>query len=1134
MANTIDQMQDVFPVAFDFVKGEQPTAIKLTGWVKQTDTAFARMTKAVGDPWEYTAHSSTSGAYFLSPDRLAQASLARIIGPSDYVSPRGGSFQEAVASVTVSLPAYRNTWNVGFPLVKLTSDMLPSDAGMSKISKLMWTSEIVATVAPSGLFTTEVAAADLVQSTGQFYVDYYTGSITTYDVATSAITLTISNLHMLGPGVPWGTSNIIPHWNSSTTLCWVTQVSTGSGTTLYNVALPTVVSGSRDTGLGNSLLGAVADADTSVANIPQWGVPISGGTAQYRMPVSLTNNLSTGDLIPDGFMYVWDESTGRIVPQTEFIYQDATNVRVQTPTGWLTEGGTVRLILTGTSLAEAVHHLMSVQREGRHLGLSTGQHQDTLHYMVPISHHDLVDSFSGSIPSSTTEPTKYCYRESSYPINPHPQYIHRAGYMEDDEAGNSGNAMRGWLGFAGRYDVDSTYKLGAGTSAGTMGATYGLIFGGGTTTSVSRNSSLSWEGGVNVDTWTSDSAYADKLGFGIDELGAQRMGDERYGALTYTPWYGMPLYIQGASGRGDDAYIGGVLGMDMGVRNEMNYIKLEVAARSGSYDVPNQPCYSSQSGTTKLDITPGLTFSTVCNRLSPEQIREFRFRGGSWNERVRNANDGLGGTDAAKTFDTSTSHDCTMASAAGYYRINGNYAVHYRVGETITNAGFASSTNNGTKTVTGLGETGSYTYIYVSGTVVTEASPTGATITSNVNEFNAYFTSPGMVGADFINVYSNAIFFSDTGTGKTTSFTDRGETWMNTVAAGSEPSGLYFFPDGATIGKPYLAFTAYDSTVGSSTTPFEVGDRWGLNYSSANGGNVSIQSTAGTALFNMLSITLISSLNLNLTTTSSGDINLTAADDVSIVAADNMSLTAADDISISATGTGSSEGMIDLYGNRHIHLYTNSSPTFTPGNGGIMIEAEGSAITHAVAGWDIYAGSTPYSSNQSSQLYGRSDSITALVEDSGGSTQAFFTISDTHMTLRTYNGDITLTASSEIVSSTIYGNTGSGTSVVVNSSGYLRRSSSSRKHKENIAQLEDTSWIYDLSPVSFNYKSDSASTIQYGLIAEDTEEICKDIIAYNKQGEPDNVYYNSLFTAMLKELQILRTRVNELESQLEE
>ena len=35
-----DRMSSVFPIEFDFAEGEEPTAVKLSGFVKLTRTAF--------------------------------------------------------------------------------------------------------------------------------------------------------------------------------------------------------------------------------------------------------------------------------------------------------------------------------------------------------------------------------------------------------------------------------------------------------------------------------------------------------------------------------------------------------------------------------------------------------------------------------------------------------------------------------------------------------------------------------------------------------------------------------------------------------------------------------------------------------------------------------------------------------------------------------------------------------------------------------------------------------------------------------------------------------------------------------------------------------------------------------------
>ena len=130
---TQDRMADVFSINFDFKDGERPEAIKFTGWRKLVDIALSDVTGYIGDPHDESSHSGSSGLYKLSPEKLAQNNLARIIGPSDYASPVGASWNESITNssgITVVLEANRNQWRLGFPLVKKTSsDISPSSSG---------------------------------------------------------------------------------------------------------------------------------------------------------------------------------------------------------------------------------------------------------------------------------------------------------------------------------------------------------------------------------------------------------------------------------------------------------------------------------------------------------------------------------------------------------------------------------------------------------------------------------------------------------------------------------------------------------------------------------------------------------------------------------------------------------------------------------------------------------------------------------------------------------------------------------------------------------------------------------------------------------------------------------------------
>jgi hypothetical protein len=108
--------------------------------------------------------------------------------------------------------------------------------------------------------------------------------------------------------------------------------------------------------------------------------------------------------------------------------------------------------------------------------------------------------------------------------------------------------------------------------------------------------------------------------------------------------------------------------------------------------------------------------------------------------------------------------------------------------------------------------------------------------------------------------------------------------------------------------------------------------------------------------------------------------------------------------------------------------------------------------------------------------------------------------------------------------------TGTGTTLVWNSTlGQILRSSSSMKYKTDINTLTDYSWLYDLTPVDFLYKSDTEKQRQYGLIAEDVVKVNKDLVFY-KDGEPDAVNYNSLVAPLLKAVQDQKKTIESLQA----
>jgi hypothetical protein len=115
----------------------------------------------------------------------------------------------------------------------------------------------------------------------------------------------------------------------------------------------------------------------------------------------------------------------------------------------------------------------------------------------------------------------------------------------------------------------------------------------------------------------------------------------------------------------------------------------------------------------------------------------------------------------------------------------------------------------------------------------------------------------------------------------------------------------------------------------------------------------------------------------------------------------------------------------------------------------------------------------------------------------------------------------------------ISGTAVSGVSVVVNSSGQLGVATSSRRFKEQITDMGDTtSKLLQLRPVNFFYKpeyDDGSHLLQYGLIAEEVEKIYPEMVAYDSNGQIMTVKYQMLAPMLLNELQKQNTRVQNLE-----
>jgi hypothetical protein len=103
--------------------------------------------------------------------------------------------------------------------------------------------------------------------------------------------------------------------------------------------------------------------------------------------------------------------------------------------------------------------------------------------------------------------------------------------------------------------------------------------------------------------------------------------------------------------------------------------------------------------------------------------------------------------------------------------------------------------------------------------------------------------------------------------------------------------------------------------------------------------------------------------------------------------------------------------------------------------------------------------------------------------------------------------------------------------VMIDSAGQLGTASSARRFKNEIKPMDQSSEaILGLRPVTFQYKSDSTGTPQFGLIAEEVAEINPDLVVRDENGEIYTVRYDAVNAMLLNEFLKEHRTVQELKS----
>tara|TARA_R110002020_G_scaffold392676_2_gene602969 strand:+ start:2334 stop:3539 length:1206 start_codon:yes stop_codon:yes gene_type:complete len=97
--------------------------------------------------------------------------------------------------------------------------------------------------------------------------------------------------------------------------------------------------------------------------------------------------------------------------------------------------------------------------------------------------------------------------------------------------------------------------------------------------------------------------------------------------------------------------------------------------------------------------------------------------------------------------------------------------------------------------------------------------------------------------------------------------------------------------------------------------------------------------------------------------------------------------------------------------------------------------------------------------------------------------------------------------------------------LMIGSDGQVGVNASNRAIKMNIDYEYDSSWLYDLKPVQFEFRKFPGNT-QYGFIAEDVEEVNRELAIYESDGRLSGVKYEVMAPVILKELISLRKKVD--------
>lgn len=402
-----DKLRPGVSVTPEFVTGEAPPANKLNAISVQMLNASEQLEKALGDihsesfPYSASNLSTLSQVYPRThkgilitgavEKRLDIANLARLIGPASHLNPRSLEAQTITESIPIGVYQFELKYVPDDRSAVAFSDLAVFVAG-----QYFATGNLMAT--PGDYNVTAKGKVHTVSETdGGTAIYTVTPRLKAgYDSLSASRFNVIPDPHQIaagGAGIAWG------------------ALSAGKRTG----TLPTI------THQQNNYDGTAIILDATDLNFGQ----------QLKVPRVLSDNWIAGEQIPEGFLFVKNETTGEVYKEAEYFYDTDSTVTIGVTdiTTDIDAGHKFSLITVGSNITSAIDDLRVKTHHA---------HDRTFgEPFVPLG---------GLIGATQNAGSTGSYIPSQISGNAFPQYLHRDGWTDGvDDTWNDENALRGDL-----------------------------------------------------------------------------------------------------------------------------------------------------------------------------------------------------------------------------------------------------------------------------------------------------------------------------------------------------------------------------------------------------------------------------------------------------------------------------------------------------------------------------------------------------------------------------------------------------------------------------------------------------------------------------------------------------------------